>query len=310
LTAAAARATLEALRNATLAIERPFLDDAAMNKILVCTDGSAYSFVCYDYAAWVAQRTGAALDVLYVSDLRLFEVPMVADLSGSLGVQPYQAVLGQLQEFEQERAKAILEQARAHFAAKAPQTTVTLTHKLGFLVDTFNEFEARADLIMLGKRGENANFATEHLGSTMERIVRASHKPCMVTSRAFKPVERILFAYDGGRSCQKALEYLATTSAFRELELHVVTVAAPGEEETALKTLQAAEGVLRAADCAPVAQMLVGAADNEISAYVESRGINLLIMGAYGHSRIRQLIIGSTTTSMIRRCKVPVLLFR
>jgi len=48
---------------------------------------------------------------------------MVADLSGSLGVQPYQAVLGQLQEFEQERAKAILEQARAHFAAKAPQTT-------------------------------------------------------------------------------------------------------------------------------------------------------------------------------------------
>ena len=89
-----------------------------------------------------------------------------------------------------------------------------------------------------------------------------------------------------------------------------MTVAAAHEEETALKTLQAAEGVLRAAGGAPVAQMLVGTADNEISAYVEGRGINLLIMGAYGHSRIRQLIIGSTTTSMIRRCKVPVLLFR
>ena len=92
-----------------------------MNKILVCTDGSAYSFVCYDYAAWLAGRTGAALEVLYVSDLRQFEVPMVADLSGSLGVQPYQAVLGRLQEFEQERAKAILEQARVHFASKAPR---------------------------------------------------------------------------------------------------------------------------------------------------------------------------------------------
>ena len=281
-----------------------------MNKILVCTDGSAYSFVCYDYAAWLAQRAGAALEVLYVSDLRMFEVPMVADLSGSLGVQPYQAVLGRLQDFEQERAKAILEQARAHFAAKAPGTPVGFTHKLGFLVDTFHEFEAQVDLIMLGKRGENANFATEHLGSTMERVVRASHKPCLVTSRAYKPIERILFAYDGGRSCQKALEFLATSSAFRELELHVVTVAAAGEEAAALKTLQAAEGVLRAAECAPVSQMLVGVPDNEISAYVENRGINLLIMGAYGHSRIRQLIIGSTTTSMIRRCKVPVLLFR
>jgi len=33
-------------------------------------------------------------------------------------------------------------------------------------------------------------------------------------------------------------------------------------------------------------------------------------MGAYGHSRIRSLIIGSTTTEMIRSCKVPVALFR
>ncbi len=281
-----------------------------MKKILVCTDGSAYSFVCYDYAAWMAQRTGAALDVLYVSDLRQFEVPMVADLSGSLGVQPYQAVLGKLQEFEQERAKAILEQAEKHLAAKGLPAPSTFTHRLGFLVDTFHEFEGQVDLIMLGKRGENANFATEHLGSTMERVVRASHKPCLVTSRAFKPVERILFAHDGGKSCQKALEFLATSAAFRDLELHLVTVAARTEEETALKTLQAAEGVLRASGYQPVAQMLAGAADNEISAYVEGRGINLLIMGAYGHNRIRQLIIGSTTTSMIRRCRVPVLLFR
>jgi len=51
-------------------------------------------------------------------------------------------------------------------------------------------------------------------------------------------------------------------------------------------------------------------ADNEISTYVEGRGINLLIMGAYGHSRIHQLIIDSTTTAMIHHCKVPVLLFR
>jgi nucleotide-binding universal stress UspA family protein len=33
-------------------------------------------------------------------------------------------------------------------------------------------------------------------------------------------------------------------------------------------------------------------------------------MGAYGHSRIRNLMIGSTTTAMIRTCKVPVVLMR
>lgn len=36
----------------------------------------------------------------------------------------------------------------------------------------------------------------------------------------------------------------------------------------------------------------------------------MLIMGAYGHSRIRNLIIGSTTTSLVRSCRLPILMFR
>jgi len=37
---------------------------------------------------------------------------------------------------------------------------------------------------------------------------------------------------------------------------------------------------------------------------------DLVVMGAYGHSRIRSLIIGSTTTATVRSCKVPLLLMR
>jgi nucleotide-binding universal stress UspA family protein len=53
-----------------------------------------------------------------------------------------------------------------------------------------------------------------------------------------------------------------------------------------------------------------GTADKAIAGVVEADGMNLLVMGAYGHSRIRNMIIGSTTTEMIRSCKVPVLLYR
>jgi nucleotide-binding universal stress UspA family protein len=35
-----------------------------------------------------------------------------------------------------------------------------------------------------------------------------------------------------------------------------------------------------------------------------------MIMGAYGHSRMRQLFVGSTTTAMIRNSSVPLLLLR
>ncbi|MFN3316727.1 MAG: DHHW family protein, partial [Raineya sp.] len=43
-----------------------------------------------------------------------------------------------------------------------------------------------------------ADFAKGHLGSNLERIVRASHKPVFVASRAFKPISKVLVAYDGG----------------------------------------------------------------------------------------------------------------
>lgn len=47
-----------------------------------------------------------------------------------------------------------------------------------------------------------------------------------------------------------------------------------------------------------------------IAERVASENIDLLVMGAYGHSRIRNLFVGSTTTEMIRSCKVPILLYR
>lgn len=56
-------------------------------------------------------------------------------------------------------------------------------------------------------------------------------------------------------------------------------------------------------------RLLQGEPDNLIAVHVEAEGVGLLVMGAYGHSRIRSLVIGSTTESMVRRCKVPVLMF-
>jgi nucleotide-binding universal stress UspA family protein len=47
-----------------------------------------------------------------------------------------------------------------------------------------------------------------------------------------------------------------------------------------------------------------------IARYEWEKEISLLLMGAYGHSRIRHLVIGSTTAQMLRSSDIPVLLFR
>jgi nucleotide-binding universal stress UspA family protein len=280
-----------------------------MKKLLVCTDGSSYARVCCEYAAWLSKQIGASIEILYVTDLRQFEVPLIADLSGSLGIQPYQAILGQLQDLESKKAKVILEDAAKVFESAGLSDRVTTTHKTGLLVDCLSDYESDEDLVMLGKRGENANFATEHLGSTMERVVRASNRPCLVTSRSLAEPKRVLVAYDGGESCRKAVEFMAQSEMFRGIDVHIVTVVAHSEDD-ALKHLAEAEKTMQVGGFSPVCQMLHGDTEEAISSYVGTNGIGLLVMGAYGHSRIRYLIIGSTTTEMVRTCKVPVLLFR
>ncbi|HHP7232302.1 MAG TPA: universal stress protein [Xenococcaceae cyanobacterium] len=284
-------------------------------KILLCTDGSLYSQVSYEYAAWLAMRMEVTIEVLYVTDRRKEKAVKSPDFSGSIGIDSYQQLLGKLVELERDRAKInhqrakyILDQAQS-FLVNREIEAVKVTHETGFLVDLFHKFEPHADLIILGKRGETADFATEHLGANMERIVRASHKPCLVTPKKFQPIERILLAYDGGKSCQKALEYLVNVSAFHNLELHIITVTKK-DQTAAANLLAQAVAIAKTAGFAPIIQVLLGEAEPKMEQYVVANKIDFLIMGAYGHSRIRHLVIGSTTAQMLRSSAIPILLFR
>lgn len=282
-------------------------------KILLCVDGSSYTEVSCRYAAWIARRKNLSIDVLYVSDLWEYDMPLISDLSGSLGVQPYNGLIAQRQQLEKEKARFLEEAVRDRFKMLEAGLDVRFFHETGNLADTVREFEKNdptINLVMLGKRGENASQATEHLGSTMERVVRSSTKPCLVTSRNYEAIQHVLLAYDGGPSVRKAVDWLCRNPGFGDIQLHLVTVNDQDDPDLALNRLQEAEKKLSAAGWKPACEMLTGVVEDAIAHYVETKKIHLLWMGAYGHSRIRHLLIGSTTTELIRRCRIPVALFR
>lgn len=290
-----------------------------MKKILLCTDGSAFAQRGYEYAAWWTNRMEMAIEVLYVTDPRQQKSVQQQDFSGSLGIDDYQALLAKLVDREHEtsklnheRAKVILDTAHQVLVDKGvDQSALLLTHETGSLVDRFHALEASADLIMLGKRGETAGFAVEHLGSNMERIVRSSRKPCLVTSQEFHPVDRILFAYDGGTSCQNALKFFLDTTVFKGLDLHVVTVAKSlSKEDEVMEMHQKLTPQLQEKGFNPTFAVLQGNPEEAIATYAETQDMHFMIMGTYGYNRIRHLVIGSTTAQVLRRSHIPVLLFR
>jgi len=275
-------------------------------KIIALVDGSVYAHSVCDVAGWAGARLGSGVEVLHVLGRR--EAGQ-QDLSGSLRLGARTALLEELAALDAKRAKlgmqrgrAILEDAKAVLAEAGVEASTRLRHG-----DLLEELGSDFDLIVIGKRGEAADFAKGHLGSNLERVVRGTKVPVLVAARAFAPVKRVLVAFDGGPSALRAIEHIAQSPLYTGLEITVVSV---GDVAGAQAGLEAAQTKLKAAGLVAKLRVVAGQPDVALGKLVEQDGFELLVMGAYGHTRIRSMIIGSTTTQMIRSCKVPVMLVR
>ena len=284
-----------------------------MIKLIAFVDGSNYSQSVCEHAAWVAVRIDGSVDLIHVRGRRNDSGAPV-DLSGSIGIGARSNLLeelaeqdGQVAKLNHKRGRAILEDAKETLLNAGVSRVSTMLRNDG-IVETVQDFESGAGLIVIGKRGKKTESDETHLGSNFERVVRASHKPVMVASRSFRPIKRFLLAFDGGPSANKAVDYLAGNPAFNDLECHLLNVANPTTE--AKQQLENTAASLRDAGYTVKTTIQAGQAEAVICENIKNNEIDLLVMGAYGHSRIRNLIIGSTTTAMIRSCKIPVLLFR
>lgn len=281
-------------------------------KLLACIDLSQYAASVCDHAAWVATRLGGAVELLHVIQ-RKDAMAARQDLSGALGLGAKSTLMEELVSIEEAEAKLAREQGRALLAASeerlrsAGVQDITRVHRHGGIVETVIEREADADLVVIGKRGASADFARGHLGSKVERVVRQSLKPVLAANRAFRPINRALIAFDGAQSARKAVSFVATSSLFAGVEVHLVTVGAENNDKTR-DSLRWAVEVL--GERCKRAEIVPGEVDGALKAQAEQAAADMLVMGAYGHSPLRSMIVGSTTTAMIRRLTLPVLLFR
>lgn len=283
-----------------------------MTRITAFIDASAYTESVADHAAWVSRTTGYGLDLVHVVDHRRRAAPV--DLTGNLALGARSSLMDTLTKHDAEAARlareagaAVLDAAKIH-AEKAGAVDVHARLRTGEMLDAVKDFETGSRLLVVGKRGEHADFAAGHLGSNLERVVRAAHRPVLVANRAFKQPEHAVIAFDGGASAGKAVSHIADGKLFGAVKL---TLLHAGRREDGLEAEMEAAGALLADSGHQVEMVFTpGEPEKVIGKHVSETGTDLLIMGAYGHSRIRTLIIGSTTTEMVRACKIPVMLFR
>ena len=281
-----------------------------IRNILVALDGSQHADVALDYAMSLASRLRAKVVGVHVIDIVSIEGSFLHDVSGSLGFEPYLDFSSKMREALHERGRALLDVFRTRCADRG--VTCDTAMPLGVVANEICDLARTADLVVLGHRGVNEQFSTGLLGGTTESVARKSPKPVLVCPSTFRDVSRPLLAYDGSQRASAAMHTAAEVTSALGLPLTVVHVArdAGGREGEADKVLDEARRYLQAYEVDVTYKTLSGPPHQRIVDVLRDGGYDLLFIGAYGHSRIIEMVLGSTTEFVLRNSSAPVFLNR
>lgn len=276
-----------------------------IKRILVTQDGSDYGDTAQKYALWLAERFGASLTGVHVVDMVALEGPFLHDLSGSLGFEPYLNFSTRMREVLESRGKSILDS----FAESCKEAGVDHSTELAFgvVANEICEKARLADLIVVGRRGMNAEFEYGLLGSVTEGVVRKSPKPVLVTPAEFTEPQKPLLAYDGSENSSKAMHSAAEWASALGLPLTVLHASREAERD---QVMEEARNYLKPYDVEAEYKNVEDDPPVGIEKEYKNGGHDLLFMGTSHHSRIVEMVLGSTTEYVLRAVPGPFFLER
>ena len=280
-------------------------------QIIACVDGSRSTTAVCQWSAWVAPRLDAPVKLLHT-----LEKPAntdAGDLSGSIGLGSREELMVELIKLDeqrsritQEQGKLLLAAAKDLFDSELPNDhaiTIKTCLRHGNLVETLSDLEADTRLVIMGRQGEISSQVSQ-VGSQLENVVRVLHTPILVSVGEFNAPQKIMFAYDGSETGKKVLERLTISPLFKGLSCDLVMVG--GEYEQ----LISAQSLLHNAGIMTTTYQLKGDVEAALKEHIQHHQIDLVIMGTYGHSRLRQFLLGSHTSRMLSQSPVSLLLLR
>lgn len=283
------------------------------NKVLACVDQSRFADYVTDYAAWAARRMDAPLELLHIID-RHPETARSKDHSGAIGMDAQEQLLSTLSDEDESRSKAAREQGRIFLnrlrerAVEAGVYSPDVRQRHGHLEETLAEQEDEVRLFVLGRRGESAEHTQRDLGRNVERVVRSLHKPILTITEDFTEPKRVMIAFDGGIVTRRGVEMVAASPLFKGLPIHLLMSGKESRESP--KQLEWAKNILETAGFDAPSSLTPGDAESVIAKAVSDQDIDILIMGAYSHSPLRSLLLGSKTSDLLRSARIPTLLLR
>ncbi|MDT8407322.1 MAG: universal stress protein [Methylococcales bacterium] len=281
--------------------------------IWACLDGAALTGAVCDYAAWIARQVGAPVQLIHTIDHHP-EKAAKQDMTGNIGLGSREHLLEKMTEEEQGYSKQRIKQGKAllddgkNRVGEAGITEVYTALQHGGLIENLTAQDADIRALVIGARGKIHQDKPDQIGAKLTEMIRALHKPMLVTYGPFTEPKKLMIAYNGSESCEKAIEMVTQSRLYRGMTCHLVYV---GDNANAKEKLQqAAERLKATEDMDLQIANLKGKAEEKLCAYQQEQAIDLTVMGAFSHTRLHDLLLGSFTHKMLLKTQKPLLLLR
>jgi len=284
-----------------------------MQQIIACIDESTGSASVQEAAIWVASQLSDPLLFLHSIEKQPLS-SADSDLSGTIGLGARSKLLAEIATLEQQQAKVALQLGKELLSSAKEKALdagceqVEVLQRHGPFVDTLLALESTARLIVVGHTDAGADKKNSILGSHLESLLRQISTPVLIASQQFSAPKSFMLAYDGRQTTEHALQRILSSDLLRGLDCHLVTVKnkqLDQEEKFTQAVERLTEGGFKV-----TAVYLEGDIFKQLLSYQQIHAVDMLVMGVFAGTRLRQFFVGSNTLKMLENSSVPILVLK
>jgi nucleotide-binding universal stress UspA family protein len=274
-----------------------------LKDVVVNLSGRGPQDFAAEYAASIAGAFGAR-----ITGISFLYEPVIPD--GTLGGVPVDLIELQREENSKVARDAISRFETAVKKAGLAAETRTLDATFGGAPTLFAQIARRFDLAVVGQAQRDQG-ATDTL--MIEGALFESGRPLVVVPYIQKrglTLERVLACWDGGRTAARAIgDAMPFLERAKAVDLVMVAEERKDDDDEGTGA-RMSEHLARHGVKTTIKRMAKGdiAIQDVILSYAADSGADFMVMGGYGHSRLREFILGGVTRGILTEMTVPVLM--
>ena len=279
-----------------------------MSCVLCCVDGKNYSQSACDYAVMISNNMKLPLKILNV--IEHSSKSDILDLSGNIKLGEKDDILEKLTNEESIKSKQIIKEGKDLLLALKEKALITaeqdviLMQAHGDILYNILELQDEISILIIGSKSHDKN----KIGENVKDIIRELNKPILLVNSEFITPKKILIAYNGSEESKKILTTAVRNPIFKDVTRDIVNI--NDDKLFSEKILDEAKKIYAKSEIDIKTSVLSGDAKTEILTYMYENDCDILAMGAFGHSRIKEFIFGSFTSEIIAQSKKPILFYR